>query len=71
MRAWEADARYQTLEDALEDLSISFEWVLASLKGAAGLQHPDIPTIQHFGLPRQFQKARPIPFARKGFAQEV
>jgi serine/threonine protein kinase len=45
MTAWEADARYQTLEDALEDLSVSFGWVLASLKGAAGLQNPDIPTM--------------------------
>jgi serine/threonine protein kinase len=45
MTAWEADARYQTLEDALEDLSLSFGWVLASLKGAAGLQHPDLATM--------------------------
>ena len=45
MTAWEADARYQTLEDALEDLSVSFGWVLASLKGAASLQNPDIPTM--------------------------
>ena len=45
MTAWEADARYQTLEDALEDLSVSFGWVLATLKGAAGLQHPDISTM--------------------------
>jgi serine/threonine protein kinase len=45
MTAWEADARYQTLEDALEDLSVTFGWVLASLKGAAGLQHPDMSTM--------------------------
>lgn len=45
MTAWEADARYQTLEDALEDLFVSFGWVLASLKGAAGLQHPDMPAM--------------------------
>jgi serine/threonine-protein kinase len=45
MTAWDADARYQTLEDALEDLSITFGWVLASLKGAAGLQNPDMATM--------------------------
>jgi serine/threonine protein kinase len=45
MTAWEAEARYQTLEDALEDLSVTFGWVLASLKGAAGLQHPDMSTM--------------------------
>jgi hypothetical protein len=45
MTAWEADARYQTLEDALEDLSVTFGWVLASLKGAAGLQNPDMATM--------------------------
>jgi hypothetical protein len=48
MTAWEPDARYQTLEDALEDLCLSFGWVLASLKGAAGLQHPDIETMVRF-----------------------
>jgi len=45
MTAWEANARYQTLEDALEDLSVTFGWVLASLKGAAGLQNPDMATM--------------------------
>lgn len=45
MTAWEAAVRYQTLEDALEDLSVAFGWVLASLRGSAGLQHPDIPTM--------------------------
>jgi serine/threonine protein kinase len=45
MTAWEPIARYQSLEDALEDLSITIGWVLASLRGAAGLQHPDMPTM--------------------------
>jgi hypothetical protein len=45
MTAWEPDARYQTLEDALEDLSVTFGWVLALLKGSAGLQHPDLSTM--------------------------
>jgi serine/threonine protein kinase len=45
MTAWEATARYETLEDALEDMAVCFGWVLASLRGAAGLQHPDVATM--------------------------
>jgi serine/threonine protein kinase len=45
MTAWEPIARYPVIEDALEDLSITAGWVLASLRGAAGLQHPDMPTM--------------------------
>lgn len=45
MTAWEPIARYQNIEDALEDLSVAIGWVLASLRGAAGLQHPDMPTM--------------------------
>lgn len=45
MTAWEPEMRYQTIEDALEDFSISLGWVLASLRGAAGLRHPDLDTM--------------------------
>lgn len=45
MTAWDVTARYQTIEDALEDLSVTVGWVLASVRGAAGLQHPDVPTM--------------------------
>lgn len=45
MTAWEVTDRYQNIEDALEDLSVTLGWVLASLRGAAGLQHPDTPTM--------------------------
>ena len=45
MTAWDAANRYQTIEDALEDFSVTLGWVLASLRGSAGLQHPDIPTM--------------------------
>lgn len=45
MTAWEVTDRYQNIEDALEDLSVTLGWVLASLRGAAGLQHPDAPTM--------------------------
>jgi len=45
MTAWETTQRYQTIEDAMEDLAVTVGWVLASLRGSAGLQHPDIPTM--------------------------
>jgi serine/threonine protein kinase len=45
MTAWEPVARYQSIEDAMEDLAIAAGWVLASLRGEAGLQHPDLPTM--------------------------
>lgn len=45
MTAWDPNDRYQTLEAALEDMFVCFGWVLASLKGAAGLQHPDLSTM--------------------------
>lgn len=45
MTAWQASARYQQIEDVLEDLSIVFGLVLAMLRGDAGLQHPDVSVM--------------------------
>jgi serine/threonine protein kinase len=45
MTAWNPSDRYQQIEEALEDLSISFGLVLAMLRGAGGLEHPDVEVM--------------------------
>jgi hypothetical protein len=42
MIAWEPSDRYQHIDEALEDLSVAFGLVLATLHGIAGLEHPDV-----------------------------
>jgi serine/threonine protein kinase len=45
MMAYSADDRYQSLEDALDDLSIQFGWVLATFKGERPLPNRDLPSM--------------------------
>lgn len=66
MVAWDAANRYQSIEDALEDLAIAFGWVLATLRGSAGLQHPDIPTmVKLLRSSNEAQRQRGIELATK------
>lgn len=45
MTAFLAGDRYQRLEDALEDLSISFGYVLATIRGGRAVANRDLPTM--------------------------
>ncbi len=45
MMAYSATERYQTLEDAVDDLAIQFGWALATLKGERPLTNRDIPAM--------------------------
>jgi serine/threonine protein kinase len=45
MTAHEKKDRYEFLEDAIEDLSLAFGWVLATIKGARPAESADVPTM--------------------------
>lgn len=45
MTDWDPERRYQLVEDALEDAWIALGLVLATMRGAAGLRHPDLQTM--------------------------
>jgi serine/threonine protein kinase len=45
MTAYAPDERYPTLEDALDDLSIQFGWVLATRKGERPILTRDVPSM--------------------------
>ena len=37
--------RYQVIEDMIEDISVAFGWVLATIKGARPAENADVPTM--------------------------
>jgi serine/threonine protein kinase len=45
MTAHEPKDRYEFLEDAIEDLSLAFGWVLATIKGARPAESADLPAM--------------------------
>jgi serine/threonine protein kinase len=45
MTAHEKKDRYEAVEDAVEDLSLVFGWVLATIKGARLAENADVPTM--------------------------
>lgn len=45
MTAHEKKDRYEVVEDAVEDLSLAFGWVLATIKGARPAESADLPTM--------------------------
>ncbi len=45
MTAHEKKDRYEALEDTVEDLSLAFGWVLATIKGARPAESADVPTM--------------------------
>jgi serine/threonine protein kinase len=45
MTAHDKKDRYRALEDAVEDVSLAFGWVLATIKGARPAENADVPTM--------------------------
>lgn len=45
MTAHEKKDRYEVIEDAIEELSLAFGWVLATIKGARPAESADVPTM--------------------------
>ena len=45
MTAHEPKNRYQFIEDAIEEISIVFGWILATMKGARPAESADVPTL--------------------------
>jgi serine/threonine protein kinase len=46
MTAHEPKDRYEFLEDAIEELSVTFGWVLATMKGARPTTRADVPAME-------------------------
>ncbi len=45
MTAHEPKDRYQFIEDVVEDVSVAFGWILATMKGARPAESADVPTM--------------------------
>jgi serine/threonine protein kinase len=45
MTEWDPERRYQSIEQAIEDISFAMGTVLAVLKGTAGFRNPDLNTM--------------------------
>jgi serine/threonine protein kinase len=45
MTDWESGLRYQSVEGALEDAWFAIGLCLAMMRGAAGMRHPDLPSM--------------------------
>jgi serine/threonine protein kinase len=64
MTEWDAERRYQTIEQAIEDVSFTMGTVLATLRGAAGFRNPDLSTMtKHFRASNEVQRQRGIEIA--------
>lgn len=46
MTAHEPKDRYESLDDAIEDLSLAFGWILATMKGARPAANADVPAME-------------------------
>lgn len=66
MTAFSAGDRYQRLEDALEDLSISFGYVLATIQGGRAAANRDLPTmIKQLRSSNELHRKKGIDIARE------
>lgn len=45
MTAYDKKDRYEFLEEAIEELSVAFGWILATMKGARPAESADVPTM--------------------------
>jgi len=64
MTEWDLRHRYQTVEQALEDVSLAAGVVLATLRGAAGFRNPDLQTmLRLFRASNEMQREKGIEIA--------
>ncbi|MGD1018523.1 MAG: serine/threonine-protein kinase [Verrucomicrobiia bacterium] len=71
MTAYDRNHRYRHLEDALEDLSVSAGWTLATIKGARPLEKQDVPAmVQLLKSSNEAHRSKGVELAR-GLGKEA